>query len=172
MLCFLCGKRIGLLRSLADQQYCSAEHRKEARLASSQALRDEEEIELWAVSKSKRKAGGRYGQTAGQTASIFAFLTVGGLLVAALLLPGPGPGAAFPAVSLDPAVKRGLFQRVGDTISDTIRSSAPVTLHQDFQSGWSGWSSAAIHRVDDPRGRVDDPRWMSASAPMLKIWKR
>src|ERR1700756_2316204 len=125
MLCFLCGKRIGLLRSLVDQQYCSAEHRKEARLASAQARRDEEEIELWAVAKTKRKPV-RHGSSAGQTASIFAFLTVGALLVAALMMPGPGPGTAFPPVSLDPAVKRGLFQRVGDTISETIRSSAPV----------------------------------------------
>src|SRR3954466_11005904 len=107
MLCFLCGKRIGLFRSLVDQQYCSTDHRKEARLASAQALRDEEEIELWAVSKNKRKPL-KQGTSAGQTASIFAFLTVGGLLLAALLLPGPGPGAAFPAVSLDPAVKPGL----------------------------------------------------------------
>ena len=34
---------------------------------------------------------------AGQTASMFAFMTVAGLLVAALLMPGPGPGSAFPA---------------------------------------------------------------------------
>lgn len=170
MLCFLCGKRIGLFRSLVDQQYCSTEHRKEARLASAQALRDEEEVELWAVSKSKRKPA-RYGQSAGQTASIFAFLAVGGLLVAAFLLPGP-TGAAFPPISLDPAVKRGLFERVGDTIGEVIRSRAPITLHQDFRAGWAGWTSNPIHRIDDPRLRVDDPRWMSAAAPVLKIWKR
>ena len=171
MLCFLCGKRIGIFRSLVDQQYCSSDHRKEARLASSQALRDEEEIELWAVSKSKRKPA-KYGASAGQTASIFAFLVVGGLLVAAFLLPGPGPGPAFPSVSLDSGAKRGFFQRVGETISETIRSTAPVTLHQDFHSGWTGWSTASLRRVDDPRGRVDDPRWMAAAAPVLKIWKR
>ena len=173
MLCFLCGKRIGLFRSLVDQQYCSTEHRKEARLASSQALRDEEEIELWAVSKSKRKPA-KYGQSAGQTASIFAFLAVAGLLLAALLLPGPGPGgSAFPAVSLDSGSKRGLFERVGDSLSEAIRSRAPITLHQDFRLGWSGWSMASIRNVDDPRGsRVDDPRWFSAAAPVLRIWKR
>lgn len=171
MLCFLCGKKIGLFRSLVDQQYCSTEHRKEARLASAQALRDEEEIELWTVSKSKKKPV-RYGHTAGQTASVFAFLTVGGLLVAALLLPGPGPGSAFPPVSLDSGSKRGLFERVGDSVSEVIRSRAPITLHQDFRAGWSGWTAATIHRVDDPRLRVDDPRWFSASAPTLKIWKR
>ena len=38
MLCFLCGKKIGLLRALFDQQYCSVEHRKEARLAATSSL--------------------------------------------------------------------------------------------------------------------------------------
>jgi hypothetical protein len=176
MLCFLCGKKIGLLRSLVDQQYCSTEHRTEARLASAQAFRDEEEVELWTVSRSKKRVV-RQGQSAGQTASIFAFLTVGGLLVAALLLPGPGPsgggsGSSFPPAALDPAVKRGLFERVGDSISEVIRARAPITLHQDFGKGWAGWTTATIHRVDDPRLRVDDPRWMAASAPVLKIWKR
>lgn len=171
MLCFLCGKKIGLLRSLVDQHYCSAEHRKEARLASSQALREEEEIELWAVSKSKRKPT-RYGHAAGQTASIFAFLTVAGLLVAAVLLPGPsGAGSSFPSLALDSGAKRGFFQRMGDSITDTIRSSAPITLHQDFQSGWSGWTTAAARRIEEPHLRVDDPHWMSAMAP-LRIWKR
>src|SRR5271156_355839 len=108
MLCFLCGKKIGLMRSLVDQQYCFVEHRQESRLASAQAVRDEEELDLWAVSKSRKKPG-RPGTGAGQTASIFAFLTVGGLLVAALMMPGPGPGTAFPPVSLDPKVKPGLF---------------------------------------------------------------
>jgi hypothetical protein len=175
MLCFLCGKKIGLFRALVDQQYCSSDHRKEAKLATSQALRDEEEIELWTVSKSKRRAS-RTTYTTGQTASLFAFMIVAGLLVAALLMPGPGPGSAFPPVSLDPAVKRGLFQKVGDSISEVIRSRAPITLHQDFGStisSWTGWTSAALPHVDDPRrDRVDDPRWASAAAPVLRIWNR
>jgi len=171
MLCFLCGKKIGAMRSFVDQQYCCAEHRKEARLASSHALRDEEEVELWAVSKSRKKPVRSPG-SAGQTASIFAFLTVGGLLVAAVMLPGPGSsGTTFPPVTLDPAVKRGLFQRLGDSVAETVRARAPITLHQDFTSGWQGWTSAALHKVDDPR-RVDDPRLMSAVAPVLRIWSR
>jgi hypothetical protein len=168
MLCFLCGKKIGLLRSLVDQQYCSSDHRKEARLASAQALRDEEEVELWTVSRTKKRPA-RSGSTAGQTASVFAFLTVGGLLVAALMMPGPGPGTAFPPVSLDPTVKRGLFQRVGDSISQVVSSKAPVTLHQDFESGWSGWTSAVSRTVDDSRRREDS---RGASAPSLRLWSR
>ena len=175
MLCFLCGKKIGLMRSLVDQQYCCAEHRHEARLVSAQALRDEDDHEPWTVAKSKKRPA-RSGASAGQTASIFAFLTVGGLLVAALLLPGPGPGpaAAFPPVSLDSGAKRGMFQRVGDTIGESIRSRAPITLQHDFHSGWGNWTTVNLtsSKVDDSRG------WMSASAPrlghpaVLRIWER
>lgn len=142
-------------------------------MASSQALRDEEEVESWAVSKNKRK-GPRSSSSAGQTASIFAFLIVGGLLVAALMLPGPGPGAAFPSVSLDPAVKRGLFERAGSAIGEMVRSRAPITLHQDFHAGWAGWTTTVLQRasrVEEPR-RVDDPHTVAANAPVLHLWKR
>ena len=45
MLCFLCGKKIGLWRKLVDQQYCCTAHRKEAKLASAQAFREEEDVD-------------------------------------------------------------------------------------------------------------------------------
>jgi hypothetical protein len=168
------------MRSLVDQQYCSVEHRQESRLASAQALRDEDEMDLWAVTKSRKKPP--KAASAGQTASIFAFLIVGALLVAALMTSGqgPGPGTSFPPASLDAAAKPGLFQRMGDSLGDVVRSRAPITLHQDFHSGWSDWTSDALHRmVDDPhhgmeasRSRLDDPRYTLASAPVLRIWKR
>jgi len=170
MLCFLCGKKIGLLRSLVDQQYCSSEHRKEARLASTSALREEDEVELWSVGKTKRKPI-RNGGPAGQAASTFAFLTVGGLLVAAVMMPAPGPGSAFPAVSLESGSKRGLFQRVSDSISDVVSSRAPVTLHQDFSNGWSGWTAATLRTADSSR-RAEDSRLASVSAPTLRLWSR
>lgn len=175
-LCFLCGKKIGVLRSLTDQQYCSAEHRREARLASAQAFREEEDQDLWSVAKSrnKKKAFGAPRAKAGQTASVFAFLTVGGLLVAALVL--PSPGTIYPeTASLDPAVKQGILDRAGDVIGEAIRSSAPVTLHHDFHSGLSGWETVALKGGSG----VDDPRnWITASAPdivrpgSLRLWKR
>src|SRR5690349_22438316 len=178
MLCFLCGKKIGLMRRLTDQQYCCAAHRKEARLASAQAYRDEDEMDQhWSVvrSKDKKRAMARPNASAGQTASIFAFLTVGGLLVAALLLPGPGPGSAFPQVSLDPSIKRGLVDRTGDAVADLVRSQAPVTLHHEFRSGFQDWVTVAS-RIGS---NVDDPRdWMGGSRPSvsrpvtLRLWER
>ncbi len=179
-LCFLCGKKIGFLRSLADQQYCSAQHRQEARLASTQLLQEEEEIEPWSVEKSRirKKSGGISGSRTGQTASAFAFLTVGGLLLAALLLMQQGNSGGTttypPSVSLDAGNARGFLERAGDAIGEAVRSSAPVTLHHDFSSGLSEWSTMALHST------VDDPRnWLaSASAPdvarpgTLRLWTR
>jgi hypothetical protein len=178
-LCFLCGKKIGFRRSLIDQQYCSAAHRREAGLASSQALREEEELEPWSVEKSrtrKRVAGKSY-TTPGQTASLLAFLTVAGLLLAALMLPGPGT-TYQPSISLDPGTKRGLLDRAGDAIGEVIRSSAPVTLHSDFHSSLSDWTTMALRGSSSGSSNVDDPRsWITASAPdiiqpgSLRLWK-
>ena len=176
-LCFLCGKKIGFLRSLTDQQYCSSEHRREARFASAQVLRDEDELETWVIekSKNKKKTFGMPGATAGQTASIFAFLTVGGLLVAAIYLPSPGTSYP-PPMSLSPESKVGFLQRTGDAISAAVRSSAPVTLHHDFHTGLGDWATVALKGG----GNVDDPRnWIaSASAPelirpgSLRLWTK
>jgi hypothetical protein len=177
MLCFLCGKKIGFWRSLADQQYCSPDHRREARLASAQALREEDDVESWVVARSrdKSKSFGRSAPSAGQTASIFAFLTVGGLLVAALLLPGPGPGTAFPAVSLNPAVQPGFLSRASDAVSEIVRDRAPVTLHSDFRSNLHDWTTTALNSAT----KIDDPKdWISTARPdlvlpgSLRIWTR
>jgi hypothetical protein len=179
MLCFLCGKKIGIVRSLFDQQYCSTEHRKEARMASAQALRDEDELEPWSVTKKrgkdKKKALGRAAATAGQTASVFAFLTVGGLLVAALMLPGPGPGPGFPSVSLDPGLKRGLLERMGDSIGELVRSSAPVTLQQDFSKGLTDWAAVNVKgpgNIDDPRDWIGGTKSSLTHPETLHLWKR
>src|SRR5579862_6826916 len=176
MLCFLCGKKIGFWRSMVDQQYCSADHRKEARLASSQAVREEEDVELWAVARSKDKAARRGAPSAGQTASLFAFLAVGGLLVAALLLPGPGGGGStFPPVSLDPVVKPGVVSQFYDNLAEMVRQRAPVTLRSDFRAGVSDWTATALRGAN----KIDDPKdWIAANRPdivlpgSLRIWKR
>ena len=176
MLCFLCGKKIGLLRSLADQQYCCAAHRKEAKLASAQAYREEDDVEHWSVkrSKDKKKSYARPTATTGQTASIYAFLIVGGLLIAALLLPGPGPGAAFPQVSLDPSIKRSLPTRAWDAVGEVVRSQAPVTLHHEFRSGFSDWVTVSSRALTGS----DDRDWLGASRPSLshpvslRLWER
>jgi hypothetical protein len=181
-LCFLCGKKIGFLRTFWDQHYCSPEHRREARLASSQALREEEEVESWTVERSRKrqKAVGRGGPTPGQTASAFAFLTVVGLLIVAVLLPGPGGGHSDGgiSISLDPGSKRGMMDRASDFMSDLVRQKAPITLHHDFRTGLQDWTTVALG-PGKKLNTVDDPHTVaSLSMPelirpgSLRIWDR
>ena len=161
---------------MLDQQYCSTEHRKEARLASAQALREEDDQEPWSVAKNKKKNPGKAASSPGQTASLFAFLTVGALLVAAFMLPGPSGPAYPPVQSLDSGIKKGLMERAGDAVSDVIRSKAPITLHDDFTTGLKDWTTVAMRNAP----KVDDPKSFSlpAGAPQivrpgsLRIWNR
>jgi hypothetical protein len=138
-------------------------------------LRDEDDQEPWSVAKNKKKNPGKAPATAGQTASVFAFLTVGALLVAALMLPGPSGSAYPPVPSLDPGVKRGPIDRVGDAFSNLVRSQAPITLHDDFTKGLHDWTTVAMRNVP----KVDDPKGFSLPAAPnvvhpgnLRIWNR
>jgi hypothetical protein len=170
--CFLCGKKIGFLRSLTDQRYCCSAHRQEARLASAQALRDEEDLETWSVQKSKnrKKPQSTAAASAGQSASILASLLVGGLLIAALILPGPATSYP-PAVSLDTGVKPGILERVGNAVSEVVRSSAPVSLHHDFSTGFGDWSILALRNtVDDPRNALTAPDIPKLGS--LRLWSK
>src|ERR1700676_1699236 len=155
MLCFLCGKEIGWLRTMVDRQYCSADHRKEARLASANALREEEdEQEIWSVGRTRQKHAAR-SSSSSQTASIFAVLTLAALMVAMLMLPGNAVprGSAFPTGSPDPGTRQGLFERASNSIGELVRDRAPVTLHHDFHAGLTDWTTATLKNAS----KVDDP---------------
>lgn len=164
---------------MVDRQYCCAEHRKEARLASANAFREEEdEQELWTVARSRKKGTGKPGANS-QTASVFAFLALAVLLVAMIMLPmnskvGSAAGA-FPSGSPDQGVRQGLIARAGAGLSELVRSSAPVTLHHDFRSGLAEWTTAALQTGP----KVDDPHdWKIPNAPSLvppgslRLWSR
>jgi hypothetical protein len=175
MLCFLCGKKIGLFRSMLDQQYCSSEHRQQARLASAQALRDEDDQEPWSVAKNKKRNLGKSTSSPAQAASIFAFLTVGALIVVAMVLPGP-TGSSYPPVpSLDPGVKKGWTERAGDAVANLVRSQAPITLHDDFSQGLKDWTTVAMRNVP----KVEDAKAVAGLSGAgvvrpgsLRIWDR
>ena len=177
MLCFLCGKDIGWLRSMVDQQYCCAEHRREARLASTRVMREEEDDQEqpWSVSRNRKKQLSRSGVYSNQ-ASAVAFVTLAALLVAMVMLPGgkSGQGTAFPPTS-GPVSERGLFSRTTDTIATFVRDRAPITLHHDFRGGMNEWVTVALNTAS----KVDDPHdWKTPSSPAivepgsLRLWSR
>ncbi len=176
MLCYLCGTKIGILRSIVDQQYCCAEHRAEARLASARVLREEdEEQELWSVSKTRQKQS-RPATTAGQTSAL-AFVALAALLVAMVMLPSnkTGGGATAIATSGSAAPDRNLANRASGGFASFLQEHAPVTLHQDFRSGLNGWVQTALSETT----HVDDPHdWKKPATPALvapgslRLWSR
>jgi hypothetical protein len=176
MLCYLCGEQIGLLRSVVDQQYCCAEHRREARLASAKVLREEDdEQELWSVSKTRQKQLVRHATPSGQTSAV-AFLTLAALMVAMIMLPGAKSthGTAFPPPSSSEP-EQGLLSRTTGAIGSYVRERAPVTLHHDFQNGLNDWVTVALSNTT----KVDDPHdWKTPASPSvvapgsLRLWSR
>jgi hypothetical protein len=164
---------------MVDRQYCSAEHRKEARQASAHVMREEEDdVEIWSVARSNRKKqAARHANSTSQAASVFAFLALGALLVAMLTLPGGTrpEGTAFPTASANPGSKRGLIEQAGDSLSALVRDTAPVTLHHDFRAGLAEWSTLSLASGT----KVDDPHdWKIPSLPSmvrpgsLRLWSR
>lgn len=182
MECFLCGKKIGWFRRLVDQQYCSSEHRHQARFVSARALRDAEDEgeEPWSVIASRKKAAvASSGATAGQTASIFAFLAIAVMVIAVLALPsGAGGGGGGQAPSMEQGKPAGLFSRAGDAVASAIRSSAPVSLREDFRGGLRDWSAATVRVASGP-GRSDGDAFGGLGKAgdyvkpgTLRLWKR
>ena len=148
-------------------------------MASAQVMREEDdENEMWSIARSNKKKQVAQ-QTTNQTASIFAFLALGALLVAMLMLPGSGgsgsTGSAFPSASADPGTKRGFMERAGESIGAMVRDTAPVTLHHDFRTGLAEWTTSALAGAS----KVDDPHdWKIPNAPSLvppgslRLWSR
>ncbi|MEO8099856.1 MAG: hypothetical protein ABI811_19315 [Acidobacteriota bacterium] len=183
MLCFLCGKKIGFIRGLLDQQYCCVKHRNEARLVSAQAVRDEDDNESWVLERSRKKGltpAKPSTSGIGQSATVLAFLAVGGAMLGVFMMGGPRAGAAFPTVSADPGSKNGILQQAGNTFSDLVRGIAPITMKQSFSGGTlssaagslADWTSVAIRASAD---KIDDPRdWIgkTKTSASLRLWKK
>lgn len=178
MQCYLCGKQIGLLRSIADQQYCSAAHRREARLASAGVLREEDEDqEIWSVSKKGAKQTVTRSASSSQTPAI-ALFALAALVVAMIMLPKSDGGGSARAQALSrPVPDQGLVARTSDSIGSFVRDRAPVTLHHDFQTGMSDWVNVALSNtthVDDPHDwKTPTPSSSSLVVPgSLRLWSR
>ena len=175
MICFLCGKEIGWLRSTVDRQYCCDEHRQEARMASANVLKEEEEEqELWSVSKSR---AARRAQTKGNPnqASVLAFLALAVILMMMFASPGGAPRPSSQGYSLATGEQKGWVARTSDYVGSVIAKQAPVTLHHDFSSGLSEWKTVALNGAP----QVDDPHdWKRPGNPSLvlpgslRIWDR
>ena len=175
MFCFLCGKKIGWFRQIMDREYCCAAHRQEARLVSARALRDAEyeEDEPWPVlNRSKKDA--RPQANSSQAASALALTTVGLLILAAVSVPNSGAPVAAPAAPAAGPHAGGAFQRLSDSIGSVLRSSAPVTLRDDFHGGFSDWvggiSQGLANGAQTMDGWAAGPGFLQPGK--LRLWTR
>ena len=163
--CFLCGKEIGWLRSTVDRQYCSDTHRKEARMAGANVLREEEEEQdLWSVSKEKKKRAAKASQSQATPAYLLFGLGIVILVMAFMPNNGGGRAPASSSGSLNPVKEQGgLVSRTKGLFVSIIRDRAPVTLQHDFSKGLRDWTTNSLSSVN-----VDDPHdWKRPSNPSL-----
>lgn len=150
-------------------------------MASSTVLREEEEeVELWSVSRSKqKKAQSKPNQ--GASIPLLVVLALVALFLVMFATPSnnegnKGAGRAHPGGALEEESKRGLFASAGDFIKNIVSEKAPVTLHHDFSRGLSEWTTMALNGASSP---VDDPHdWKHPTTPSLvapgslRLWSK
>lgn len=141
MRCLYCKKRIGVLRSLADREYCSREHRRAMRALSARVARDAEDedlMEVWAMTgRASDEAVRRPTQNPASTAA-FGFVIVAALLIGSMGLIGP-PGGSNTAGSGPGPLEE--MRRV-------IRNHAAVKYTDKFDQGIRHWVPVGSGRTD------------------------
>jgi hypothetical protein len=136
MVCLWCGKKIGLMRGIADREFCSHVHRRLASKAPDRIARDidvtsDYEIsELWTVEKENK----RQAKTGHQAVGVFAVLGIVTLAAVGLATGGQpsGSGGGSRVPSLNPTASNSTW---GDSMRSVWRSHAQVTLTHDFSEG-------------------------------------
>jgi len=145
-------------------------------MASAQVMREEDEQEIWSVQKNRQRQRAQQAAISNQ-ASVVAFLTLGALVVAMLMLPSGSisSGSAFPSVSASLGKKPGFVARTTSSLGEWVRGNAPVTLRHNFDSGLDDWTTLALAgsaKVDDPRDWKTPPSPTSVVGGTLRVWNR
>ncbi len=146
--CQFCQHRIGLLRSLADREFCSSEHRKQMQARSARALRDAG-YELYSMEEcwneryveklKKRREQPDTVKQGSLPGAAMAMACLGGIAMVAVFSGRGGGGfATLPAPKLGgakPSFITGLINR--------LPSNAPnIAKTETFSAGWKNWEGA------------------------------
>jgi hypothetical protein len=163
-----CRKRIGLLRRLQDQQFCSGEHRRKLTSGSARALRDAEDLygvedvhlPTWGTITALKRDE-KEERKGGLGATIFVAMGVVVLMAGLAQMPqGTPPPKAVSALPKNSTNKSsgGIFQ----TLGNLAQSSTSTNLHDDFRAGLNNWEG---HSSD----------WTAEAGQVrpgsLRIWK-
>lgn len=137
MVCLWCGKKVGLMRSVVDREFCSQLHRRLASKSPDRIVKDIDVTsdydltEMWTVDRENK----RQSKTGHQAVGVFAVLGIMTLVAVGLATSGSpsGGNGAGHIPSLNPSTLTGTTWR--DSVRSLWTSHAPVTLTQDFSSG-------------------------------------
>lgn len=141
MRCLYCKKRIGVLRLLADREYCSREHRRAMRALSARVARDADDddlMEVWAMSgRPNDEVLRRPSQNPASTA-VFGLVIVVALLIGSMGLIGPNAGAPQLNTGAGPL----------EEMRRMIRNHAAVKYTDKFDQGIRHWVPVGNGRAD------------------------
>lgn len=162
MRCRYCKRKIGLLRTLSDREYCSTDHRRQGKSLSARLSRDLNtygEETLYEVFQQESQA-----QVPNNEAKPLLFLFAITILIA-IIVAVDSPRVNPQVVSFTSKLARSNSILSGATsfFSRIFPVTMPVTLHDDFVQGAGDWIGAKSSGWTLEAGRVRPAG--------LKIWK-
>ncbi len=172
MVCLYCGKKLGLLRRVKDQQFCCDDHRQKLASRSARAMREAEDLygvddrlPTWR-SITQSKPEDKTERRGGYAATIFAAVAVVFLLLALSQLPGGAPASRSIVSPLPDADRHARGGGIGQMLGNLIENRSTGTLREDFRAGFVDWEGLKQASSD---WSVSGGEARPAS---LRIWKR
>ena len=173
MVCLWCGKKVGLVRSIVDREFCSQLHRRLASKSPDRITRDIDVNcdydlnEMWTVDRENK----RNSKTGHQAVGVFAVLGIITVAAVGLATGGSpsgsgGAGGTAQMPSLNPSASNSTWR---DSVRSVWRTRAQVTLTHDFFSQGVGDFMGSVR----PGGKRDwslDANGLRTGK--IRIWQR
>ena len=175
MPCWYCHKKIGVFRRLVDAKFCCTDHRKKYGTNSARVLRETEDLcvvsdeydERW--SAYAKKAAEKSTKNAASPAQASAFLFAVAIAFILLAMSKGSSSSGRSSEDDQSSAPRGLIGRgsaLQRRIGAVLESHTPVTLRDDFATGFTKWEGVAAVKATDwtvQNGYVKPGK--------LRIWK-
>ena len=168
MRCLHCGKRIGLLRSLQDRQFCSEDHRVRAKRMYSARMARGSSVDYedgWVVTANEIQANEKKSQASFGVGSGALLVVI--TLALTLLLPRADQSMLKSPISYLPPTAG-----LGDRLTRALPFKGSIRLREEFTMDLRDWQSANTS-LDAEGTRVED--WVIKAGAIypsaLKLWK-
>lgn len=168
MRCLHCGKRIGLLRSLQDRQFCSDDHRLRAKRMYSARLARGSSVDYedgWVVTSSEIQSNEKKTQASFGVGSGVLLVVI--TLALTLLLPHADQAMPKSPISYLPPTAG-----LGDRLTRALPFKGSIRLREEFSMDLRDWQSANP-TLDAEGSRMED--WVIKAGAIypaaMKLWK-